>query len=622
MNYLTLLFGLLIISMGHAQESIEILSERTPFSKLYRNSDGSKEQVISPQFMHYQKGEDWHPIELSLKTQSDRFVNEENVLQSSFPLLLEASSKIEFIVDQEKMAILGLKELVTYSDLDGIVVIDNQMNTSNGVQQGESIIYEDTYFGVSDKFTILNGGVKNELILESLPSFLTSTSHSFFGFRERLELPEGWSLTPMIVGESDMVHSAISIVDENDNHVLTIPAPIFYDHNGIINDGSSAIQGAFVIDKDISGWLLSTIVPTDWLMASSTVYPVVLDPTVVLGGADGGWQSQNNYVNNPAYVFIGVCCGNMEHRAWLQFNTTSINDASCVTNVELEVFVNGVGGAASELVHAYDMTGAFGPYGAIMPAVYTDMGNGYYTSFTMSGTGTYGYYDLGPSADVLLQTQLVTMNAFQVSLVFDNEPSTNWKRLTAGSCNLRVTYDDPPCIILPVGLTSYEVSCENEEAYLRWSTASESGSSHYSILKSYDGESFEEVAQVTAAGSSTEKVDYRWIDPKSDDKLAYYRLTQTDFNGDVESFDTKVFHPCSSGSPVIFKDNLGRIHVNMKSITAMTVIDQMGREVLFSDSHFTPNEIIISSKSLKSGVYSVIVEFGLGESHVVKHFID
>ena len=54
----------------------------------------------------------------------------------------------------------------------------------------------------------------------------------------------------------------------------------------------------------------------------------------------------------------------------------------------------------------------------------------------------------------------------------------------------------------------------------------------------------------------------------------------------------------------------------------MTVIDQMGREVLFSDSHFTPNEIIISSKSLKSGVYSVIVEFGLGESHVVKHFID
>ena len=48
--------------MGHAQESIEILSERTPFSKLYRNSDGSKEQVISPQFMHYQKGEDWHPL--------------------------------------------------------------------------------------------------------------------------------------------------------------------------------------------------------------------------------------------------------------------------------------------------------------------------------------------------------------------------------------------------------------------------------------------------------------------------------------------------------------------------------------------------------------------------------
>ncbi|MFT5858449.1 MAG: hypothetical protein ACI865_000537, partial [Flavobacteriaceae bacterium] len=454
----------------------------------------------------------------------------------------------------------------------------------------------------------------------SLPSLLDATSEGYYGFQERIVLPDGWSLEPIIIQKSALIQSGLKILDANDVQVLTIPAPVFYDSQGT-NDGASMVQGGFLVDKDLNGWLLSTVLPINWLTAPTTAYPVVIDPTVVLGGADGGWQSQNNAVDNAAYVFMGVCCGNLEHRAWVQFNTTSINDASCVTGVELEVYVNGVGGASSELVHAYDMTGAFGPYGAVIPAVYTDMGNGYYTSFSIAGVGTYGYYDLGASAVSLLQTQLVTMNAFQVSLIFDNEPSTNWKRLTAGLCNLRVTYDDPPCVLLPVGMMNFDVQCISDQANLSWSTATESNSSYFTVWKSNDGTNFTEEGKVQSGGYSVDQLNYRWIDPEVNAEATYYKLSQTDLDGYTEDFEARYFNPCEKDDPVIFSDELSRIHVRMKGINGVTIIDNLGRTVLTALEKGDPNEIIIDNNSLIPGIYSLAVNYGIGNHRTIKYYI-
>lgn len=621
MNYLsTLIFFLFIFQGVFAQESIELISERTLYSKTFLNSDGSKEQIISPQLIHYELDGALFPIDLNLEMETERFLNMENVLQSSFPSLLENGSMVELIYNNASISIGGVKQLVKYSELAGVEIIDLTFNSSEGVVSAESITYEDIYHEIDDKYTILNGGVKNEFILRSLPNLLVTASEGYFGFQERIVLPEGWSLEPTVVQESDLIQGEIKILDANDICVLTIPAPVFYDSQGT-NDGVSMVQGGFLIDKDVNGWLLSTILPINWLKAPTTSYPIVIDPTVVLGGADGGWQSQNNYVNNPGYVFIGVCCGNLEHRGWLQFNTTSINDAACITNVELEVNVSGIGGAASELVHAYDMTGAFGPYGGVIPAVYTDMGNGYYTSFSIAGTGTYGYYDLGASAVWLLQTQLVTMNAFQVSLIFDNEPSTNWKRMSAGLCNLRVTYDDPPCVLLPVGMMNFDVQCVSDQANLSWSTATESNSSHFTIWKSNDGINFSEEAKVQSGENSVDQLDYRWIDAELNTHATYYKLSQTDMDGYTEDFEPRFFNPCEKDDPVIFSDELSRIHVRMQGINGVTIIDNLGRSVLTELEKGDSNEIIIDDNSLIPGIYSVTVKYGLGNQRKIKYYI-
>lgn len=618
MNHLTLLLlAIATTSFLNAQELNEIVSERSLYSNMYLKNDGTKEEVISLKPVNYNKNGEWFPIDPKLVISSNYFVNEKNAIQTLFPINLESSSIITMDYEGSRISVDGLKHIVKYNELSGIEHINLNFNPTVGVKNDNKVTYDNVYNGYSDKYDVLNGEVKNNFNINSITAELSALNGGYFGFQERFNLPTNWTLQPSIATTSEMIHSSINILDENNKHVLTIPAPIFYDNQGMTNDGVNEVEGAFIINKDKMGWLLSTIVPVNWLKDPSTMYPVVIDPTVVLAGVDGGWQSQNNYVNNAGFVFIGVCCGNLEHRAWLRFNTASIPDASCVSKVELQIYVNGVGGAASELIHAFDMTGAFGPYGGVLPSVYADMANGYYTSFSVTGVGTYGYYDLGPSAAALLQSQL-TIDGFQVALIFDNEPSINWKRLTAGLCNLRVSYDAPPCAPLPVGLVSFDAKCENDNVQLNWSTMTERNSDYFSIWKSEDGIEFEEISKIKSHENSTSQLNYSWIDATNENELAYYQLRQTDLDGTVEEFNTVLFKGCNEKQVKVFVDEMNSIHILDENITQIELRDNMGRVLLSETNHSAKNEIIVSDKSITTGVYSATIIYNNGKQKTVK----
>lgn len=84
---------------------------------------------------------------------------------------------------------------------------------------------------------------------------------------------------------------------------------------------------------------------------------------------------------------------------------------------------------------------------------------------------------------------------------------------------------------LPIELYSFKGSKEDNGNLLTWVTLSEINSSHYIIERSFDGESFEEVGLVMAAGNSTEKLDYSFMDYDRSEENNYYRLKQVDFDG-------------------------------------------------------------------------------------------
>jgi hypothetical protein len=118
-------------------------------------------------------------------------------------------------------------------------------------------------------------------------------------------------------------------------------------------------------------------------------------------------------------------------------------------------------------------------------------------------------------------------------------PITNSGTLFGCSGNssgtLPITLPGPCASPLPVELISFtaEASKQNE-VMLSWATASEVNNSFFTIEKSPDSKRFSKIADVPAAGNTSVKSNYNFIDKSADKKEVYYRLSQTDFNGNLQ----------------------------------------------------------------------------------------
>ena len=88
---------------------------------------------------------------------------------------------------------------------------------------------------------------------------------------------------------------------------------------------------------------------------------------------------------------------------------------------------------------------------------------------------------------------------------------------------------------LPVELLSFTAKRQNDLIVLNWTTASEINNDYFTIEKSYDMESWNNVSFIKGAGNSNELVNYEITDIEN--KEVYYRLSQTDFDGKTETFN-------------------------------------------------------------------------------------
>ena len=89
---------------------------------------------------------------------------------------------------------------------------------------------------------------------------------------------------------------------------------------------------------------------------------------------------------------------------------------------------------------------------------------------------------------------------------------------------------------LPVELMFFNAEMEDGKVACRWRTQSEKNNSHFTIERSRDGLSYEVLGDVTGSGTSQLPRDYVFDDVHPLAGLSYYRLRQTDFNGQFETF--------------------------------------------------------------------------------------
>jgi len=142
---------------------------------------------------------------------------------------------------------------------------------------------------------------------------------------------------------------------------------------------------------------------------------------------------------------------------------------------------------------------------------------------------------------------------------------------------------------LPIELASFEVSEDNLNALIQWTTASESGNEYFEVERSMNGKDFEPIAKIAGAGDSNETIAYRFMDESPLYNLpTYYRLKQVDFDGQFEYSPAKtilikqdfVQIEKAYPNPIALGNELSiPVNVNQETEATLTLVNILGQEL-------------------------------------------
>jgi len=91
---------------------------------------------------------------------------------------------------------------------------------------------------------------------------------------------------------------------------------------------------------------------------------------------------------------------------------------------------------------------------------------------------------------------------------------------------------------LPVELVYFKAASENKNVNVKWETASQVNCDYFSVERSANGVDFTSIATIKGQGNSNQKDAYNYTDDNAPAGVSYYRLTQFDFNGTSQTFNT------------------------------------------------------------------------------------
>ena len=168
---------------------------------------------------------------------------------------------------------------------------------------------------------------------------------------------------------------------------------------------------------------------------------------------------------------------------------------------------------------------------------------------------------------------------------------------------------------LPIVLLNFNALPDETKIVLKWTTASEINNNFFTIERSSDGEEFTPIATVKGAGNSNSLLNYSFNDENPIYGTSYYRLKQTDYNGNSVTFGMIVanFAGKSSWFEIYPNPNTGN-EINISFIATnpgdnfvISITDITGRKVfeksIVADNKGINTNIINPESNLSKGIY-------------------
>ena len=176
---------------------------------------------------------------------------------------------------------------------------------------------------------------------------------------------------------------------------------------------------------------------------------------------------------------------------------------------------------------------------------------------------------------------------------------------------------------LPIELISFNANLRSDMVELEWSTASELNNDFFTIERTSDIEKFDKVSIVKGQGTLKSKTSYSFVDQSPLPGTSYYRLKQSDFDGQFTYSELrKIEYALSSTrlnvypNPIVDnKFNFELIGVQPGEVAPVRVVNLQGASVYNASFKADGSGKILTTIELDrtpSGLYMVIVNASTG----------
>lgn len=285
----------------------------------------------------------------------------------------------------------------------------------------------------------------------------------------------------------------------------------------------------------------------------------------VLYGIGGGtsanefdWYSLPNQTGlNPSYSYqLKFRLGSYRFT-----NTTATTRGVDVGDfIEVQISTNGAVTYTSE-IRVTGNNNAFWNYNTL--GTITKTSNGVLTTYSPAGGGDRSATGDGYSVITLNLPSSITQIAVDIYCRANSAGEEWW-------------LDDiellqiAPCSPLPIELVDFNGTNYYDHNLLTWVSATELNNHFYTLERSVDGFNWSEITYIDGAGTSSTPIFYSYKDyTYIKDVTNYYRLKQTDFNGNFEYFKI-----------------IDVIYIPRKKPILIKIVNYMGQEVNDTETGF------------------------------------
>lgn len=165
----------------------------------------------------------------------------------------------------------------------------------------------------------------------------------------------------------------------------------------------------------------------------------------------------------------------------------------------------------------------------------------------------------------------------------------------------------PAKITLPVSLLNFTAVKQGQNVLLTWQTAQEVNTASFTLQRSADGNSFENIGTVKAAGNSNSTLNYNYTDMliKWPANKAYYRVQETDKDGKTTLSNIVAVAISLNNKLTIYPNPVKDIvYVQGDKLQSVIILDNTGRQVIKQNA--AGNTIYgINVSNLAAGTYTV-----------------